>query len=135
MLRKICLLLACVLAFCGIACAEEAPAAYTAEDFLGEWELYILVSEGMHMNMTAWGISIMMHVNEDGTAVIVYDEDSSTEMTWRIDEDGRAWLAGYSPDAEVEMGFAEDGSLFFGDEIGDMYFLRPEALDALNAAA
>ena len=135
MLRKICLLLACVLALSSFAWAEEAPAAYTAEDFLGEWELYILVSEGMHMNMISWGISIGMTVNEDGTAVIAYSDDSSTEMTWRIDEDGRAWLAGYSPDAEVEMGFAEDGSLFFGDEIGDMYFLRPEALAALKAAA
>ena len=130
MLRKIALLLACVLALCSFGFAEEEKTVFAPEDILGEWELYILVSEGMHMNMTAWGISIIMTVNEDGTAVIDYGDDSFTEMTWRIDEDGRAWLTGYSPDADVEMGFAEDGSLFFGDEIGEMYFLRPEAEEA-----
>jgi len=123
MLRKICLLLACVLALSSFAWAEEVPAAYTAEDFLGEWELYILVSEGMHMNMISWGISIGMTVNEDGTAVIAYSDDSSTEMTWRIEEN-TALLTGYAEE-DVEMVITDNGFLDIEDEIGKMHFSRP----------
>lgn len=122
MLKRICLLLACILALCGVACAQEA-AMFTPEDFLGEWELSIVVSEGMHMNMQAWGFIALMRFEEDGSALLRYPDESFAEMSWRIDEAGRAWLGGYNPEAEVEMGFAEDGSLFFGDEIGQMYFL------------
>lgn len=127
-MRKFCLILACLLALCGMAAAETAP-AYVFEDFSGDWLLNILVQDDYHINMLAWGINIPLALHEDGSATLTYSEDDFTEMTWRF-EDGRAFLSGYSADGEIELTFGEDGSLCLADEVGSMYFLRPELEEA-----
>ncbi|MBQ8507485.1 MAG: hypothetical protein IJ466_08675 [Clostridia bacterium] len=128
MIRKLCLVLACLLALSSIAFAEETP-AYVAEDFSGEWLLNILVQDDYHMNMQAWGFHILLTLNDDGAATLAYSEDDSTEMSWRFDA-GRAYITGYSADGEIEITFGEDGSLCLADEIGAMYFVRPAVEDA-----
>ena len=123
MIRKFCLILACIFALFSVAAAEEAP-VYQIEDFAGEWQLSIIVESGQHMNLQAWGIIVTLNLNEDGTAFMDYGDDNPTEMSWRF-EDGRAFITGYSAEGEIEMSFYEDGSLRLADEIGEMYFLRP----------
>ena len=122
MIRKLCLILACLLALCCAAAAEEAP-AYQPEDFIGQWQLTILVEGNQHMNMQAWGIIVSLNILEDGIAAMDYGDGNPTEMSWRF-EDGRAYLTGYSAEGEIEITFYEDGSLVLADEIGEMYFER-----------
>ena len=132
MLRKmtcrLCLLLACLLLL-GCAAAEEAPAAYVPEDFTGLWELSTIVEEGMHMNVSAWGLKILLSLHEDGNAYMIYSVDDIQEMHWRF-EDGRAYISGYSAAGEVEMSFYMDGSLVLADEVGEMYFSRYQVEEA-----
>ena len=122
LLCKLCLVLACILAL-GCACAEEAPAAYRPEDFSGLWELTTIVEQGLHMNVQAWGLQVLLSLHEDGSAYMIYSVDDIQEMSWRF-EDGRAFITGYSAEGEVEMSFYMDGSLILADEIGEMYFSR-----------
>ena len=124
---KLCLVLACLLAL-GCACAEEAP-AYQPEDFSGLWELTTIVEQGMHMNVQAWGLQVLLSLHEDGSAYMIYSVDDIQEMSWRY-EDGRAFISGYSAEGEVEMLFYMDGSLYMVDEIGEMYFTRFTAEEA-----
>jgi len=119
---KLCLVLACLLAL-GCAAAEEAPAAHTVEDFSGLWELNTIVEEGLHMNVKAWGLQVLLSLHEDGSAYMIYSVDDIQEMSWRF-EDGHAYITGYSAGGEVEMAFYMDGSLILADEVGEMYFSR-----------
>ena len=127
-MKKLCLILACLLALCGMAAAEESP-AYVYEDFAGEWVLNIIVQDDYHMNMQAWGFEILLTLNDDGSAILAYSEDDFSEMSWRF-EDGAAYLSGYSTEGEIVLSFGEDGSLCLEDEIGAMYFLRPAVEEA-----
>ena len=128
LLSKFCLILACLLAL-GCACAEEAPAAYQPEDFSGLWELHTIVEEGLHINVQAWGLQVLLSLHEDGSAYMIYSVDDIQEMSWRF-EDGRAFITGYSADGEVEMTFYMEDSLILADEVGEMYFSRFAAEEA-----
>lgn len=119
---KLCLVLACLLAL-GCAAAEEATVAYTLEDYAGLWELTTIVEQGMHMNVQAWGLQVLLSLHEDGSAYMIYSADDVQEMSWRF-EDGRAYITGYSSMGETEMQFYEDGSLYLSDVVGEMYFQR-----------
>ena len=121
LLCKLCLVLACVLLL-GCACAEEAP-AHQPEDFSGLWELTTIVEQGMHMNVQAWGLQVLLSLHEDGSAYMIYSVDDIQEMNWRF-ENGHAFITGYSADGEVEMTFYMEDSLLLTDTVGEMYFSR-----------
>lgn len=123
-MRKLfCLLLVCLLTLGGLCCAEEAQ-SYLFEDFSGEWLLEIVVQDGYHMSMQSFGLEIPLSLGEDGAAALTFAENDVLEMSWRF-EDGRAYLSGYSSDGEIEI-LLDERNLCLIDEIGEMYFIRPE---------
>lgn len=123
-MRKLSLILAVLLALCSCAFAETAEVVtIAAEDFLGLWNMEYAVADGIQVNAKAYGLTVILNVNEDGTAVLDYDDENPVEMTWRI-EDNAAILTGYAED-DVEMVITEEGFLDIEDEIGKMRFSRP----------
>lgn len=123
MIRNFCLVLACLMAL-GCAAAEGPTAAsYALEDFSGLWELHTIVEEGLHMNVKAWGLQVLLSLHEDGSAYMIYSVDDIQEMSWRF-EDGRAFISGYSAEGETELAFYMEDSLILADEVGEMYFSR-----------
>lgn len=124
MRKLLCLLLVCLLTLGGLCCAEEEQ-SYLFEDFSGEWLLEIVVQDGYHMSMQSWGLEIPLLLAEDSSAALTFAENDVLEMSWRF-EDGHAYLSGYSADGEIEI-LLDGRNLCLIDEIGEMYFVRPEA--------
>ena len=123
-MRKLSLILAVLLALCSCAFAETMEAvAIAAEDFQGLWNLEYAVADGIQVSAKAYGLTVTMNINEDGTAVLDYGDDNPVEMTWRIEENA-ALLTGYAEE-DVEMVITEEGFLDIEDEIGKMRFSRP----------
>lgn len=123
-MRKLSLILAMLLALCSWACAETAEVVtIAAEDFQGLWNLEYAVADGIQVSAKAYGLTVALTINEDGTAVLDYGDGSPIEMTWRIEENA-ALLTGYAEE-DVEMVITEEGFLDIEDEIGKMRFSRP----------
>ncbi len=128
-MRKLSLILAVLLALCSCAFAETAEVvAIAAEDFLGLWNMEYAIADGVQVNAKAYGLTVTLTVNEDGTAVLDYGDDNPVEMTWRIEENA-ALLTGYAEE-DVEMVVSEEGFLDIEDEIGVMHFSRPAEEEA-----
>jgi len=125
-MKKICLILALLLALCACACAEtaaEAPAAITAEELTGLWDLEYVTAEGYMVQAEAYGLVITMTLNADGAVIMDYNGEPDESMSWFLDG-GKAYIAGYNPGMDTEI-LLEDGVLEITDEIGSMFFTRP----------
>ena len=122
-MRKLSLILALLLALCSFALAETPEAAVAAEDFQGIWNLQYAVADGIQVSTAAYGLTVVLTLNEDGSALLDYGDGSAIQMSWRFEEN-EAWLTGYS-EADVQMVIAEDGSMNIEDEVGLMHFVRP----------
>lgn len=124
MMKKLCLILALLLALCSFAFAEEAAPALTAGDIQGLWNLEYVTAEGYMVNAKTYGLIVTLNLYEDGTSDMDFAGDVLSDMTWRIEE-GHAWLTGYNADGDVELLLREDGALEITDAIGTMILTRP----------
>lgn len=122
-MRKLSLIFAILLALCSCAFAGTEAAVIAAEDIQGLWTLEYAVADGIQVSAKAYGLTITLTLNEDGTAVLDYGDGNPVEMTWRIEEDA-ALLAGYAEE-DVQMVIAEERFLDIEDEVGKMRFARP----------
>lgn len=124
-MKKISLILAVLLALCACACAETAyDAEITAEEISGLWNVEYVTADGFMIQAEAYGITITLTLNEDGTAAMDFDGTPGEEMNWYL-EDGKAFIGGYNPDENVELLLREDGVLEITDAYGSMFFTRP----------
>lgn len=124
-MRKMSLILAVLLALFACACAEEVqPAALTAEDLLGIWNMEYVTADGFMVTAEAYGIITTLTVAEDGSAALDYDGEPGDAMNWYIQE-GRAYISGYNAEKDVEILLSADGVLEITDEVGSMFFVRP----------
>lgn len=139
MLRKSCFLLVllmtvCMLCACGATTAkpaevESADAASPTLDpntlegqLVGEWLVETASAEGTVVSTKQYGLRVTLTLNPDGSAVMDYNGEIDDSMSWRV-ADGKAYLTGYTPNAEVEITVREDG-LIISDELGTMYLAR-----------
>lgn len=123
MMKKLCLILAMLLALCAAACAEEAAPALTAEQIQGQWNLEYVTSQGFMVNAKAYGMIVVLNLYEDGTADMDFDGDVLSDMSWRIEENN-AYLTGYNADGDVQLLLKND-VLEITDDIGTMVLTRP----------
>lgn len=122
-MKKLCLLLALILALCACALAEEAAPALTAGDVQGRWELEYVSVQDFVLIADEHGMVVILNLYEDGAADMDFSGDVLSDMSWRI-EDGRVYLTGYHTEGDVEL-LLKDGVLEITDDIGTMAFARP----------
>jgi len=126
-MRKLSLILAIIFALCACAFAETEAveaAPITEEQLLGLWQMEYITAEGYMITANGYGMTVILSINEDGTAEMDFDGEIADGMGWYI-EDGKAFITGYNPEEDVEMMISEYGVLEITDEYGSMFFIRP----------
>lgn len=124
-MRKICMILALLLALCTCALAETQAPAISREDLIGLWNMEYVTADGFMVSAQSYGLSVTLDLREDGSAALDFGGEAGEPMQWYM-QDGRAFIAGYNPDADVELIIDENGVLEISDEIGAMFLTRAE---------
>ena len=126
-MRKLSFVLALLLMFCFCACAEETtqPAPLQAADFEGLWNMAYTTTDGYMFTAEAYGLTVILTLNADGTAVLDFNGEISDGMSWYMQDDC-AFITGYNPEKDVQMLIDTYGTLGISDEVGSMFFTRPE---------
>lgn len=112
----------CACAFAETEVVEAAP--ITEEQILGLWNMEYITAEGYMITAKGYGMVVTLTVHEDGSIEMDFDGEIVEGMGWYI-EDGKAFITGYNPEADVEMLLNEYGVMEITDEYGSMFFVRP----------
>lgn len=127
MMRKLSLVLALLLLFCGCAFAEESTesAPLQATDFEGLWNMAYTTADGYMFTAEVYGMVVTLTLNADGSAAMDFNGEAGDAMSWYM-QDGRAFISGYNPEMDVELLIDAYGTLGISDDVGSMFFVRPE---------
>lgn len=127
MMRALSFILAALLALCGCAFAEGSaePAILQAADFEGLWNMEYTTSEGYMFTAEAYGLAVTLTLNADGSVEMDFNGEADDSMTWYM-QDGSAFITGYNPEKDVQLLIDAYGTLEISDEVGSMFFTRPE---------
>lgn len=120
-MKKLCLVLAALLALC--ACAAAETVEMLPADFEGLWNMEYSTSDGYMVQPSAYGFVVTMQLEADGDVIMDYAGEVDDGMSWFMQE-GKAYISGFNTEYDVEMTISDDGVLEITDEVGSMFFTR-----------
>ena len=76
---------------------ENTSVGLTAENVVGTWSLTKAKAQGVELPASLLGLEMAFRFNEDGTAAMIYDGDTTEGLNWKL-ENGVVRLSAYGTD-------------------------------------